>query len=239
MKSGKTHYYDIKYPYMKYKFEQGGLYGITTAYSVPVWALSEMYEARMGEKPKSFFDCGAATGKLMQQAEELCMKAYGIDIKYYPDLYGPDEPLDNIRVIDGVPRFMPSCVYPIPVPAELANPPQKKNIEIVSILDYEKPIDVDLAHCTGMLVYFDEHTIDVVLAKLHCAKMLTAIHDTTEDIKAAKKMGHDPKKLHQVQNRMIKSRAWWEKRFAKAGFDVDYDGKYGCFCAIPKGRGPR
>ena len=55
-------YYDEKYPHMRYTFRTPhGYYG--TMYSIPVHMLAEMYKARLGESPKSFFDCGAASGK--------------------------------------------------------------------------------------------------------------------------------------------------------------------------------
>jgi hypothetical protein len=208
--------YDKKYPYLHYEFRYpSGKAG--RMWSIPVEMLAEMYKTRIGEKPKSFFDCGAATGMLMWQAEMLGITARGIDIQEYPDVEGwsSERPLTQF----------------------FQTPPQKANIEIVSLLDYEKPIDVDLSYCNGTLTYFTESTLGTALAKLHFSKMLIAIHNTSEDIEAAEaEYGKD---LTHGKPRLIQPKDWWMERIAKAGFDVDYDEKYSCFCAISAGRESR
>ena len=207
--------YDKKYPHLHYEFKYpSGATG--RMWSIPVEMLAGIYEARIGKKPESFFDCGAAIGMLMYQAETLGMTARGIDMQHYPDVAG---------WTGG--RELTQCLH---------TPPQKANIEIVSLLDYEKPIDADLAYCNGTLTYFTAiAALDTALAKLHAAKMLIAIHDTSEEAAAAEaEYGKD---LTRGGSRLIRPRGWWLRRIAKAGFHVDYDEKCSCFCAVSAGRG--
>ena len=80
-------YYQEKYPHLNYYFKlPGGSSAIM--YSIPANMLVGMYKARMGTAPESFFDCGAASGELLNQAEKLGMKAKGIDILKYPGAKG-------------------------------------------------------------------------------------------------------------------------------------------------------
>ena len=220
-------YYEKKYPYLSYRgLHPSGAW--FTMYSIPARGLFEMYGARMGEKPRSFFDCGAATGKIMAQAEELGVKAEGIDIFEYPHICSSDN-VDFERMHAG----KKVVVFAGDMPEEFRPLPQKDKIEIVSLLERKEPVTADLVYCNGTLTYFNEKNIDAALGRFLSAKMLIAIHDTKEDVKAAQKMGEV---LHPAETRMIKSRSWWMKRFEGAGFDVDFDGKYGCFCAVTRGR---
>ena len=61
--------------------------------------------------------------------------------------------------------------------------------------------------------------------------MLIAIHNTTEDIQAAKDMG-DP--IVHTEPRLIRSNQWWLDTFHKNGFDADLDMKNNCFCVCPQ-----
>lgn len=76
------HYYDIKYPFLNYRFrEMDGTPMIM--YSIPVVGLIQLYRRYVGGRPDSLFDCGCATGEIIRQAEELGIMATGIDVKKY------------------------------------------------------------------------------------------------------------------------------------------------------------
>jgi len=107
-------------------------------------------------------------------------------------------------------------------------------IKIESILD-AAPVRADLAYCNGTLTYLNETTLPLALSKFRGVGMLVAIHNTDEDLVAAAAMG-DP--IKHSEPRLIRSNAWWMNAFCKNGFDVDFDTKYGCFCARPCGRRP-
>ncbi|MDR0741774.1 MAG: hypothetical protein LBF28_03300 [Rickettsiales bacterium] len=105
-------------------------------------------------------------------------------------------------------------------------------IKIKSILDC-CGIKADLAYANGTLTYLSEETLPAALSKFFGANMLVAIHNTAEDIAAAKNQGDE---LLHDEPRLIKPREWWMKTLRENGFDADFDKKYGCFCAIPKSR---
>ncbi len=196
------HYYDKKYPYFQYPYRDvDGSYWIM--YSVPVNKLAEMYQARLGRMPASFFDCGAAVGELVRQAARMGMDARGIDIKQYP--IPKDERAQFFR--DG-------------------------RIQIKDILQCE-PIRADLVYCNGTLTYMNENTLPQALNKFQDVGMLISIHNTTEDVTAAAKMGW---RLTYDEPRLIRSNDWWLQTFEQHGFDVDFDAKYKCFCAVPRGK---
>lgn len=197
------HYYDIKYPYLNYPFRDENGDG-WFMYSVPVARLVEMYSRRIGSRPASFFDCGAAVGELVRQADDMGIRASGIDIKKYP-LFG--------RHVGNEKYFVDG------------------RIQIKSILDCA-PINADLAYCNGTLTYMNVKTLPVALSRFHDVKMLIAIHNTSEDIAAAAADGWE---LLHGEPRLVRPKQWWMRTFAKNGFTVDYDDKYGCFCAIPYG----
>lgn len=67
------------------------------------------------------------------------------------------------------------------------NPQQEKYIQITSILDYNKKIEADIVFCNGTLTYLNESDLDSALQKFRSAKMVIAIHNTTED---NKRSGH-------------------------------------------------
>lgn len=163
-----------------------------------------MYEQRIGKKPVSYFDCGAAIGYMVALADMMGMQARGIDIHRY----NPNHKLARITE----PYF--------------AN----GQIQIKSILDVP-PVMADLAYCNGTLTYMNEKTLPVALGKFRNVNMLIAIHNTTEDILAAQRMGAP---IKHSEPRLIKPNDWWMETFDKNGFNVDYDSKYKCFCAQPK-----
>ncbi len=103
------------------------------------------------------------------------------------------------------------------------------NIEIVSILDYQKPINYDIVFCNGTLTYLNESTIGQAIEKFKTAKMVIAIHNTTEDDEKAG--GTDYRSPHPTKPRLIKSQKWWVNRFKQAGFNAKYDPKTDCFIA--------
>ena len=106
-------------------------------------------------------------------------------------------------------------------------------IQIKSILDCE-PIKSDLLYCNGTLTYFTEYELPKVLNKFKECKMLVAIHNTTEDIIAAKKQGDELITCNKT--RLIKPRDWWIEKFKANGFNPEYDNRTQCFYSIPKTR---
>lgn len=107
-------------------------------------------------------------------------------------------------------------------------------IEIVSILDYQKPINYDIVFCNGTLTYLTEDNLDVALNKFKAAKMVIAIHNTIEDDEKAG--GSDYRSPSVNKPRLIKSQKWWVDRFNAAGFISKYDAFTDCFIAQPKVR---
>lgn len=196
-------YYDKKYPLLHYPFRDvdGSSWYM---FSIPVCNLAEIYRSYYGKNPNSFFDCGAAVGELIHQAEELGMQASGIDIKRYPT---------------GFPTMRKYEKYF-----------QTGQIQIKSILN-SAPIQADLAYCNGTLTYMNEITLPMALSKFRNVGMLIAIHNTTEDIVAAKQMGE---KLLHDEPRLIKPNQWWINTFQQNGFDVTINQKHNTFCAVPR-----
>ncbi len=105
-------------------------------------------------------------------------------------------------------------------------------IQMQSILDYDI-VQADLAYCNGTLTYMTRETLPLALEKFKRVKMLVAIHNTTEDMRAADKMGW---KLLHGEPRLIRSQRWWMDVFRQNGFDVKYDKTYQCFCAMPNSK---
>lgn len=205
------HYYDKKYPYFKYPILHqlnNGLVCAATMYSIPVFELVGVYKKAMGVDPKSFLDCGCATGRLLEQADKIGINAKGIDINLYPESICIHELFENYK------KML-----------------KTQKIEIVSILDYQ-PSGIDLSYCNGTLTYITEANLDQALTNLHKTKMLIAIHNTAEDIEAALQNGD--KLLDNSKPRLIKPRDWWQNRITNAGFDVNYNKRLDCFCAISR-----
>jgi len=170
-------------------------------YSIPAVGLVQLYRRYVGGRPDSLFDCGCATGEIIRQAEELGICATGIDVKSYK--------IDDVRCQ----KFFDSG-----------------RIQMRSILDC-KPISADIAYCNGTLTYMTRQTLPLALEKFKSVNMLVAIHNTTEDIRAADAMGW---KLLHNEPRLIRAKRWWMQTLRKNGFDVKYDAQYKCFCAIPR-----
>lgn len=197
-------YYDIKYPYLRYPFhETDG--SVWFMYSVPVTELAKIYQSYYGKMPKSFFDCGAAIGELVHQATNLGMDARGIDIKKYP-----------VEKFESEQKYVKYF--------------QSGRIKITNILDCPPPI-TDLAYCNGTLTYMTGTTLPMALQKFKNVGMLVAIHNTSEDILNAQKMGEE---LLHAEPRLIRPINWWLYTLNKNGFDADFDKKYGAFWAIPR-----
>lgn len=193
----KEHYYNQKYSFTYPVFRWDGFW---VFYTLPVKDIAQIYENETGKKPTSFFDCGCATGELLQQAENMNMRVQGIDIKKYPSLFKPLHP----------------------------------NIEIVSILNYQKPIDYDIVFLNGTLTYLNENEVDIALQKFKNASLVIAIHNTIkDDEKAGGPEYRDPKP---TKPRLIKRRQWWVKKFQSNGFEAKYDPKTDCFITRAKER---
>lgn len=199
-----AHYYYQKYPYFDYTYrDTDGLY---TMFSIPPKMLAAEFQKTFGVAPKSFFDCGAATGVIVYEAQKLGMDARGIDIKKYPYQHG----------------FL----------GELERLFDRGKIQIKSILDCE-PVHTDLAYCNGTLTYFTERELPLVLSKFRECKMLCAIHNTTEDVEVARKNGDEL--LTCNKTRLIRSQQWWMENFNKNGFITKYNDALGCFVMTPRG----
>lgn len=211
-------YYEIKYPYLNYYYKDTD--GGYIMFSVPPSMLAEKYKKYFNQEPKTFFDCGAATGVIVQMAFEYGMNAHGIDVRKYPEQYQPRVCLPNNKT------------YIIPG-YKLRELFDNNHIEIKSILDCA-PIKADIAYCNGVLTYFDEKTLPNVLSKFKNVDMLCAIHNTTEDVEAAKKTGEILSTCNEPRN--IKPNDWWIKTFNNNGFNVELDEKLHTFFAIPRQR---
>ena len=211
-------YYDIKYPYMEYNFT--GIDGRDyIMFSVPPIMLANEYQKIFNTKPKTFFDCGAATGAVVDLAIHYGLDAYGIDIVKYPDQHQ-----SWFYMRERQHKWGWST-------ASLKKLFDNGRIKIKSILDCE-PITADIAYCNGTLTYFDEQTLPIVLSKFQKVGMLCAIHNTTEDINAAKQMGETLGTCNEP--RTIRTNDWWIETFFKNNFDAHYNAQLRTFLAIPR-----
>ena len=210
-------YYNIKYPYLQYSYTDTD--GNYIMFSVPPSLLAYVYYDIFGKKPRSFFDCGAAIGTIVKLAMDYGMDARGIDIKTYPPqqqsffwlkTFGSTTACSTIQL------------------QELFD---NGRIEIKSILDCE-PVRADIAYCNGTLTYFDEKTLPIVLSKFKNVGMLCAIHNTTEDVMAAAKMGEKLGTCNEP--RTIRSKNWWIENFYKNNFDAQYNAELRTFLAFPR-----
>lgn len=213
------HYYDLKYPYLCYHYTDDD--GSFIMFSVPPVLLAKTFEIYFHKKPKNFFDCGAAVGVIIQLAMDCGMDAYGIDIKKYPPQQQSRFYIKNQKLLISYPNFRLQDFY------------NSGRIQIKSILDCE-PINTDIVYCNGVLTYFDEQTLPNVLSKFKNIGMLFAIHNTTEDIIAAKRMGETLGTCNKP--RIIKPNKWWINTFNKNGFNTIYDHTLKTFIAIPRQR---
>lgn len=241
-------YYYTKYPYLNYSYKDTD--GGYIMFSLPPSMMAEKYKEYFNQKPKTFFDCGAAIGIIVQLAMDYGMDARGIDVRKYPDQYqtilrtkqllnysidpcgfdvhkNPDS--DNILTKTNQQK---NKNYIIPGYA-LRKLFENNRIEIKSILDCA-PIKSDIAYCNGTLTYFDEKTLPTVLSKFTKVGMLCAIHNTTEDVIAAQKQGETLLTCNKPRN--IKPNDWWIETFNKNGFNAQLDEKLHTFIAIPRQR---
>ncbi len=196
-------YYDKKYPLLHYKFREmdGSSWYM---FSIPVKNLVDVYRSYYGCLPGCFFDCGAAVGELLRQAEDQGIAATGIDIKRYPT---------NFPTMQKYEKYFASG-----------------QIQIKSILDCA-PVRADLAYCNGTLTYMNEQTLPLALAKFKNVGMLIVIHNTTEDITAAREMGEQL--LHR-EPRLIRTRQWWIDTFLQNGFHAEINHQINAFCLVPQ-----
>lgn len=215
------HYYDKKYPYLQYSYPEGVMC------SVPPKLLAVLYKKHYGKKPKTFFDCGAATGVVIKLAMEYSMDARGVDVRDYftaQTFYSP--------MFSGWPFWIQQGDTRKEVAkSDLLKLRQDERIQIKSILDC-KPIKADLVYCNGILTYFDEATLPSVLAKFQNTNMVCAIHNTIEDYGAAKKMGQELGTCQELKT--VKSNDWWIDKFNQNGFDAKFNHWLRCFVATPQ-----
>lgn len=211
------HYYEKKYPYLQYRYTDTD--GECIMFSVPPKFLSLYYQNYFGKKPETFFDCGAATGVVVKLAMDAGMDARGIDIKKYPEQHQTNFLMKSGNMLirypnAGIPELFKSG-----------------RVEIKSIMDCE-PIKADIAYCNGALTYFPERQIPKVLSKFRNVGIFFAIHNTTEDIDAAKQMGQNLTTCNKTLT--LRPNKWWNRVFAENGFDVDFNPILHCFVAVPK-----
>ncbi len=215
------HYYDKKYPYLQYSYPEGVMC------SVPPKMLASVYKQHYDKKPKTFFDCGAATGVVIKLAMDAGMNARGVDIRDYftaKTFYSP--------MFSGWPFWVQQGESrKVVAKSELLKLRQNGYIQIKSILDC-KPIKADLVYCNGILTYFDEATLPAVLSKFQNANMVCAIHNTIEDYDAAKKMGQELGTCQELKT--VKPNDWWIKAFNQNGFDAKFNHWLRCFVATPQ-----
>ena len=214
------HYYDKKYPYLQYAYTDGIMC------SVPPKLLAVLYKKHYGKKPKTFFDCGAATGVVIKLAMEYGMDARGVDVRHYHKAPWYANPWFGCSH-DWVKQCGNDKEY---ARSDLAKLVTDGRIQIKSILDC-KPIKADLVYCNGILTYFDKDTLQSVLAKFQNVNMLCAIHNTTEDYVAAEKMGDSLGTCQTLKT--VQSNDWWIDTFAQNGFDAKFNHWLRCFVAIP------
>lgn len=215
-----AHYYDKKYPYLQYSYPEGVMC------SVPPKLLAVLYKNIYGKKPKTFFDCGAAIGVIVKLAMDAGMDARGIDIRDYFANFAFYNPLFSGRpfwtqqgdVRRGVAK------------SDLLKLRQDGRIQIKSVLDC-KPIKADLVYCNGILTYFDEDTLKMVLEKFKDVNMVCAIHNTIEDYDAAKQMGQELGTCQELKT--VKPNDWWIETFNQNGFDAKFNHWLRCFVATP------
>lgn len=216
-----AHYYDKKYPYLQYSYPDGIMC------SVPPKLLAVLYENHYGERPKTFFDCGAATGIVIKLAMEYGMDANGVDIRnYHKDPWYANPWFGCSH--DWVKQCGKDKEY---ARSDLAKLVSDGRIQIKSILDC-KPVKADLVYCNGILTYFDQATLPSVLAKFQNAKMVCAIHNTTEDYAIAEKMGQNLGTCQTLKT--VQPNDWWIKTFAENGFDAKFNHWLRCFIATPQ-----
>jgi SAM-dependent methyltransferase len=229
----KQHYYDTKYPYKYMVLNDGQFYGF---YTINMNDLVKIYQSCMfWEVPKTFFDCGCGPGELIRQAESLGIQAFGMDVKRYPIVRGVNH--DAIATANIPGELKQKFEQQLEWLKNMNYSAQQSKIEIASIANCNKIIDADMAFCNGTLTYLTEEELTPALARLSFSKVLIAIHNTAEDIDAAWKNGDDllggEKESAFRKKRLIKPQDWWMNRLHLAGFDVEYDKLFGCFCAKP------
>lgn len=215
------HYYDKKYPYLQYEYTHGVMC------SVPPKMLASVYKQHYGKRPKTFFDCGAATGVIVKLAMDYGLDARGIDIRDYFSHFafyhwifsGQPFEVQQGETRKGIAK------------SDLLKLRQDGHIQIKSILDC-KPIKADLVYCNGMLTYFDADTLPAVLSKFQNANMVCAIHNTTEDYDAAAKMGCELGTCQELKT--VKPNQWWIETFNQNGFDAKFNHWLRCFVATPQ-----
>lgn len=225
------HYYYQKYPYLHYSYRDTD--GSYVMFSIPPELLAMAFTFKFGYAPKTFFDCGAATGEIVLRALQAGMDARGIDKKQYPKQPVKGDFNCGVASQDMV-LSMKNIRAEInknpPRRDELADLFDSGRIQIKSILDCD-PIVADLVYCNGTLTYFTESQLPHVLEKFHKCKMLCAIHNTTEDVNSARKMGYELTTCNKP--RLIKPRDWWIETINKNGFNTGYNPYLQCFHAIP------
>ena len=218
-----AHYYDIKYPYLQYSYPDGIMCSVSPK------LLAVLYKKHYGKKPKTFFDCGAATGVVIKLAMEYGMDARGVDVRdYFQCGWFARHPLFGWMS----PVWIEQCgKHKGVAKSDLAKLVTDGRIQIKSILDC-KPVKADLVYCNGILTYFDDETLPSVLAKFQKTKMVCAIHNTIEDYKIAEQMGDCLGTCQTLKT--VKSRDWWIKTFAENGLDAKFNHWLRCFVATPQ-----
>lgn len=138
------------YPYSKPNGERGIMY------TIPVEEMVKIYSTFNDTAPKTFFDCGAANGHILLEAEKMGISVSGVEKdKYY---LKTQEQKDLVK--QGKLQIMP--------------------------IEKCAPIKADLAYCNGVLTYMDEVQLALTLSKFGNVNTLIVSHDTFDDILDAK-----------------------------------------------------
>ena len=211
-----NHYYDFKYPYLQYYCVDYDNNHVCC--SIPPQMLADKYMQKFGTTPRTFFDCGAGAGMIIQMATKYGMDAHGIDIHKYPS-----QPAIIKMKLNGT-----MVTYPTPNVNELI---KSGRIQIKSITVC-KPTNADIVFCNGSLACLHEKEIPTTLSKFKTAKMVCMIDNTTEDIEWAKSMGDDL--LADNATRTIKPNTWWIKQFENIGFITEFDNHLHSIIAVNK-----
>lgn len=154
MKTMKKDYYDLKYPVWYPYSKPNGERGIM--YTIPVKELVKIYSKHTNHMPKTFFDCGAANGQLLLEAEKMGIAASGVEKEKY-----------------------------ILASQAQRNLVKQGKLQIKPI-EKCPPVKADLAYCNGVLTYMDTTQLALTMSKFANTDMVIVSLDTIDDALDAK-----------------------------------------------------
>lgn len=125
-----------------------------TMCTISVWEQVRMYCVRKSSMPRSFFDCGAAVGYLVREADMLGLRASGIDIRRYPPVPETEKYFTSGQI------QIKSILDAAPVTADLAY----CNGTLTYLNEVTLPIALKKFQNVGMLIAVHNTTEDVQAA---------------------------------------------------------------------------